>query len=134
MEVRGNMLNRLFNRNRPEPTSQPDLMTLRQAAALLGVSREWVRILVKRKEIRGENRHGRWVVFQEDVITYEEQHPFAKQQRSQSKRLWAKAQNQKLLDKQRAKMGASSGPPLFDADGNRVRILRDEDGNVIRKR
>jgi excisionase family DNA binding protein len=128
------MLDLLFSRNRPEPTSQPDLITIRQAATLLGCSREWVRKLVKRKEIRGENRHGRWVVFQEDLIAYEEQHPIAKQQRSQSKRLWAKTQNQKLWNKRRAEMGASSGPPLFDAEGNRVRVLFDSEGNVIRRR
>ena len=93
------MLDRLFNRNRPEQISQPDLMTLRQAAALLGCSREWVRKLVKRKEIRGENIHGRWVLFQEDVIAYAERHPIEKQKRSQSKRLWAAIQNRNARDR-----------------------------------
>jgi hypothetical protein len=130
MEVK--MLDRLFGRKAELP-EQPDVITLRQAAALLGMSREGVRKLIKQDMIRGENRQGRWIADRASVIAYNERRPAAIRERAQSRRLWAKAQRQKLAAKKRAQWGAARAEPLRDADGNRVRVVFDDDGNVVRR-
>jgi hypothetical protein len=127
------MLKRLFNRNRPEQPEQPDVMTARQAAAFLKMSRQGVHKLIKSGQIRGENRGGRWVAFRDSVLEYDTQRPAAERARTQNRRVWSKIQRQKLAAKKRAQWGASREEPLHDADGNRVRVLFDADGNVIRR-